>query len=48
VRADHPEWTGPKEARQPHCSNWPDTALVVLAGMWKLQQRKGGTYVQAY
>jgi putative SOS response-associated peptidase YedK len=42
------EWRGPKEARQPHWFHRADHALVVLAGMWKMQQRPDGTFAQAF
>lgn len=31
------EWSGPKNARQPHWFHRPDHALVMLAGLWKFQ-----------
>ena len=42
------EWSGPKEARQPHWFHRPDHALVVLAGMWKMQEQKEGGFVQSF
>jgi len=42
------EGSGPKEARQPHWFHRPDHALVVLAGMWKMQQQRDGTFAQAF
>ncbi len=42
------EWSGPREARQPHWFHRPDHALVVLAGMWKMQQQRDGTFAQAF
>ena len=38
------EWSGPKDARQPHWFHRPDHALVVLAGMWKMQQQRDNTF----
>jgi putative SOS response-associated peptidase YedK len=42
------EWSGPKEARQPHWFHRPDHALVVLAGMWKMQRQRDGNFAQAF
>ena len=42
------EWSGPKEARQPHWFHRPDHALVILAGMWKMQEQKEGGFVQSF
>lgn len=42
------EWSGPKEARQPHWFHRPDHALVILAGMWKMQQRTEGGFIQSF
>ena len=42
------EWSGPKEARQPHWFHRPDHALVILAGMWKMQQRTDGGFIQSF
>jgi putative SOS response-associated peptidase YedK len=36
------EWTGPKTARQPHWFHRPDHGLVVLAGLWKMQEQPFG------
>jgi putative SOS response-associated peptidase YedK len=42
------EWSGPKDARQPHWFHRPDHALVVLAGMWKMQPQRDGAFAQAF
>ena len=42
------EWSGPKEARQPHWFHRPDHGLVILAGMWKMQEQKDGGFVQSF
>ncbi len=42
------EWSGPKEARQPHWFHRPDHALVILAGMWKMQEQPEGGFVQSF
>ncbi len=42
------EWSRPKEARQPHWFHRPDHALVILAGMWKMQEQPEGGFVQSF
>src|ERR1700737_1342539 len=42
------QWSGPKEARQPHWFPRPDLALVVLAGVWKMQRQQDRTFAQAF
>jgi putative SOS response-associated peptidase YedK len=42
------EWSGPKEARQPHWFHRPDHALVILAGMWKWQELPEGGLTQNF
>jgi putative SOS response-associated peptidase YedK len=42
------EWSGPKEARQPHWFHRPDHGLVILAGLWKMQEQRDGTFIQAF
>jgi putative SOS response-associated peptidase YedK len=42
------EWSGPKEARQPHWFHRPDYRLVILAGLWKMQEQRDGTFIQAF
>ncbi len=38
------EWSG----QQPHCFHRPDHALVILAGMWKMQELKDGGIAQSF
>jgi putative SOS response-associated peptidase YedK len=42
------EWSGPKTARQPHWFHRPDHGLVILAGLWKMQQQPSGIFIQAF
>jgi putative SOS response-associated peptidase YedK len=42
------EWSGPKTARQPHWFHRPDHGLLILAGLWKMQQQGDGTFIQAF
>jgi len=42
------EWSGPKNACQPHWFHRPDHALVILAGMWKMQEQPEGGFVQSF
>jgi len=42
------EWGGPKTARQPNWFHRPDHGLLILAGLWKMQKQRNGTFVQAF
>ena len=42
------EWSGPKNARQPHWFHRPDHGLVVMAGMWKWQRSAEGSVSQVF
>jgi putative SOS response-associated peptidase YedK len=37
------EWTGPKEARQPHWFHRPDGKLILFAGLYESWSASGGT-----
>lgn len=42
------EWSGPKNARQPHWFHRPDHGLVVMAGLWKWQRNAEGGVSQVF
>jgi putative SOS response-associated peptidase YedK len=42
------EWSGPKDARQPHWFHRPDHRLVVLGGLWKWQPSPEGGVSQVF
>jgi putative SOS response-associated peptidase YedK len=42
------EWTGLKNARQPHWFHRPDHGLIVMAGLWKWQRNAEGTVSQVF